>query len=255
MIIIDNWITNGKKSVVFSWWEATLDPNILKYIDYCKNNWFIDIRVHTNWITFSDKTILDKYIKTWMTGIILSIHWYWKIHDFLVWKKWWFDMIKKTLLNLSEIKKDNNKFVIDTNTVLTRFNYSNLVLLFKFLNYFPITRSQIVQLYSLYLFDIKEKEKLYISYYKFHNEIWKIFDINKNFTLENFPFCKVNKKYWDLIIKRQKYNNEAYWNMWEWFEESDCTYLEECKTCLYKKQCTWIPKDYLSVFKNEQFTI
>jgi MoaA/NifB/PqqE/SkfB family radical SAM enzyme len=67
-------------------------------------------------------------------------------------------------LNLLEIKKENSKITIDTNTVLNKFNYKNLDILFKFLSYFPITRSQIVQLYSLYLFTFEEKKKLYISY-------------------------------------------------------------------------------------------
>ena len=238
--IIDKWIIEGKKSIVFSGWESTLDPNLIKYIDYCSKNWFLDIRVHTNWLTFSDKEILNKYVSLWMTWVIVSIHWYWKIHDYLVWLDWAFDKVKKTLLNLTEVKKDNNKFVIDTNTVLNKFNYNNLDILFKLLSYFPITRSQIVQLYSLYLFNISEKQNLYISYDNFSNELWKIYDVNKNITLENFPFCKVNKKYWNLITKRQKYDNEAYWNMWEWFEESDCTYIAGC---------------YLSVFPKEQFII
>ena len=121
--IIDNWISNNKRSIIFSWWESTLDPNILKYIEYCKNNGFLDIRIHTNWLSFSDKTILNKFIKSGMTWVVLSIHWYWKIHDYLVWSDWAFEKVKNTLLNLSEIKKDNNEFVIDTNTVLNKYNY------------------------------------------------------------------------------------------------------------------------------------
>jgi len=253
--IIDKWIADKKKSIIFSGWESTLDPNLIKYIKYCNENGFVDIRVHTNWLIFSDKEVLNTYIFLWMTGVIISIHWYWKIHDYLVWFDWAFDKVKATLFNLIEIKKNNNKFVIDINTVLNKFNYNNLDVLFKFLSYFPITRNQIVQLYSLYLFDDKEKSKLYISYDKFIPEIWKIYWVNKNITLENFPFCKVDKKYWDLITKRQKYNNEAYWNMWEWFEESDCTYLENCNLCSYKNECIWIPKDYLNVFTKEKFII
>lgn len=253
--IIDLWVKEWKKSIVFSWWESTLDPNLLQYIVYCNKNWFTDIRVHTNWLTFSDKNVLEKYIHWWITWVILSIHWYWKMHDYLVDKQGAFEKVKTTLLHLTEIKKQNNKFVIDTNTVLNKFNYKNLDVLFKFLSYFPITRSQIVQLYSLYLFSDIEKSKLYISYEKFSPEIWKIFAVNKNVTLENFPFCKVDKQYWQWIIKRQKYDNEAYWNMWEGFEESDCTYVTECDWCSYKNECVWIPKDYLWVFPEEKFII
>jgi hypothetical protein len=43
--------------------------------------------------------------------------------------------------------------------------------------------------------------------------------------------------------------------MWEWFEESDCTYLDNCKKCLYKNECSGIPKDYLKVFPEEKFII
>ncbi|MBT3726525.1 hypothetical protein HOG21_02225 [bacterium] len=50
-------------------------------------------------------------------------------------------------------------------------NYKNLDKLFKFLSYFPITRSQIVQLYSLNLFTDLEKQHLYVSYDEFNNEI------------------------------------------------------------------------------------
>ena len=253
--IIKKWIIDKKKSIVFSWWESTLDKNLIKYIKYCKQNWFIDIRVHTNWLSFSNYDKLKQYYDSWMTWVIVSIHGYWIIHDKLVKYEWAFENLKNTFLNLSKIKKINNKFVIDTNTVLTKFNYKSLHVLSKFLSYFPITRSQIVQLYSLYLFDIKEKKDLYVSYDMFRPYIWKILKYNNVITFENFPLCKIEENYWDSILKRQKYDNEAYWNMWEWFEESDCTYLDSCKNCLSFYECTWIPKDYLKIYKKEIFTL
>jgi MoaA/NifB/PqqE/SkfB family radical SAM enzyme len=253
--IIDKSFSEWKKSIIFSWWEVTLDKNILEYISYSKNKWFKDIRVHTNWILFSDINILRKYVEKGMNAIIISIHWYGKVHDYLVSSNWAFNKVKKTFLNLLELKKEKFNITIDTNTVLNKFNYKNLDVLFKFLSYFPITRSQIVQLYSLYLFTFEEKKKLYISYNDFAPYIWSILKNNINITLENFPLCKVDKKYWDYILNRQKYNNDAYWNMWEWFEESDCIYLKGCNNCKYKNLCTWIPKDYLKIFINEKFIL
>ncbi len=248
--LIDNWMKKWKKSIIFSGWESTLDKNVLEYIKYSKNNGYSDIRVHTNWLNFSKKEVLKKFILNWMTWVVISVHWYWEIHDNLVGVKWAFKKIIKTFTNLYEIKKQNGNFVIDTNTVLTRHNYKNIKKILKFLSYFPITRAQLVQIYSLYLFSDNEKKDLYISYEKFENELKKIVEIkNFNFTLENFPLCKINKKYWDLVIKRQKYNNDAYWNMWEWLDETDCVYIEKCGKCLYIDKCTWIPKDYLSVVK------
>ena len=253
--LIDKWKKEKKTFIIFSWWEVTLDKNILEYIKYAKKVGFKDIRVHTNWISFSDREVLNKYIDAWMTATIISIHWYSKIHDYLVSIPWAFEKLKKTFLNLAEIKNKNKKFVIDTNTVLTKLNYNNLDVLFKFLSYFPITRSQIVQLYSLYLFSFEEKKKLYVSYSDFSPYIKKIVKVWKNITLENFPLCRVDKKYWDYILKRKKYNNDAYWNMWEWFEESDCGYLESCCNCKYRNLCTGIPKDYLKIFDKEKFIL
>ena len=253
--LIDNWFLEWKRSIIFSWWESTMDINLINYISYCKKKWFLDIRVHSNWIYFSNKENLYKYYNSWMTGIIISIHWYWKIHDYLVKLDWAFDLLKKTFLNLSDLKKKDNNFVIDTNTVLTKYNYKNIYVLAKFLSYFPITRIQIVQLYSLYLFNFNEKKSLYISYENFSSEIEKIINCSSNITFENFPLCKVDNIYWDYIIKRQKYDNEAYWNMWEWFDESDCIYLDWCDKCKYKNLCTGIPKNYLEVFSEEKFIL
>ncbi len=254
--LLYKWKKEWKKSVIFSWWEPTLDKNLIKYIKYSQKIWYTDIRIHSNWLKFSSERILHKYISWWVNGIIISIHWYWEIHDRLIWITWAFQKLKKTFINLSKIKKENKNFVIDTNTVLTKYNYKNLKYLYKFLSYFPITRAQLVQLYSLYLFSNIEKKNLYVSYNKFWIELSSILDIrNINITLENFPLCKVDKNYWSNIIKRSRYNNEAYWNLWEWLEESDCTYLWTCVGCKYKDICTGIPKDYLKIFPKEHFII
>lgn len=251
--IIDEWVLKWKNSIIFSWWESTIDKNILNYISYCKNKWFKDIRIHTNWLLFSDNSKLLEYYNNWITWIIISIHWYWKIHDYLVWLDWAFNKLKLSFSNISDLIKKDRSFVLDTNTVLTKYNYNSIHILFKFLSYFPITRSQIVQLYSLYLFSLDEKKWLYVSYDKFKPFISKVIENNRNVTFENFPLCKVDNDFWDYIIKRQKYDNDAYWNMWEWFEESDCTYLNSCEKCSFKSDCVWIPKDYLKVFDTEKF--
>ncbi len=251
--IIDKWFLEWKNSIIFSWWEATMDKNLLSYIKYCKNKWFLDIRVHTNWLLFSNNEKLLDYYNSWMNWVIISIHWFWKIHDYLVWLDWAFEKLKKTFLNIWYLISKDKNFVLDTNTVLTKYNYKTIHILTKFLSYFPITRIQVVQLYSLYLFSLGEKKSLYISYEEFYPFIWKIIESNKSVTFENFPFCKFDNKYIDNIIKRKKYDNDAYWNMWEWFEESDCKFLDTCYSCKYREDCSWIPKDYLSVYQNEKF--
>ena len=254
-IIID-WSNDNSTFLVFSWWEATLDKNLIYYIALAKEKGYIDIRVHTNGLTFASENILKQYIEAGMTGVVISIHWYGAIHDALVWLDGAFNKVKKTLINLYQIKKEYPDFVIDTNTAIAPLNKNNLAILFKFLSYFPITRSQIVQLYSLYLFSHDEKKSLYVPYKDFENELWKILKIsNINVTLENFPFCKVDEEYWSHIEKRQKYNNDAYGNMWEWLEESSTIMLRNCSICRKKEICSGVPKDYIEIYPEEIFNL
>jgi sulfatase maturation enzyme AslB (radical SAM superfamily) len=109
------------------------------------------------------------------------------------------------------VKKKHPDFTIDTNTVLNRYNKNNIKVLFKFLSYFPITRIQLIQLYSLNLFSQSEKKDLYVSYDDFEEELNHILALkNIDIVLENFPFCKVDPKHWKYIEQRQRYNNDAY---------------------------------------------
>ena len=254
--MIKKGFLDGKRFIVFSGWESTLDRNLKKYIALCKETGYEDIRIHTNGLSFSNMDLLKEYVHLWTTGVVISIHGYWAIHDKLVKLDGAFEKVKKTLVNLYEIKKENTNFTIDTNSVLTRYNKGNLKSLFKFLSYFPITRAQIVQLYSLYLFTKEEKQKLYVPYDDFRDELDDIVDTpNINVTLENFPFCKVNERSRKHIEERQRYNNDAFWYLWEWLEESSCTYLKNCLNCKLKEKCTWVPKYYNEVFPNEEFIL
>lgn len=247
--LIKSWAKDGKKSLIFSWWEATLDPNLKKYISLWKSLWYEDIRVHTNAQNLSNKELFNEYIELWVNAFIFSIHGFWPLHDKLVSKPWAFNEVKKALLNFYELKKNFPYLVLDTNTVVTLDNYKHLFKLFKFLSYFPISRAQIVQIYSLYLFSKEEKKELYVKYWDFTEHLYKILDLKKiNITLENFPICEIDEKYHHHITKRQRYDNDAYWTLWEGLEESSTTYVDKCEKCQYKNLCTWYPKDYLPIY-------
>ena len=256
MTLLRGGYENGKKFVVFSWGEPTLDANLINYVNYAQELWYEDIRIHTNGLSFADIKILQKYVKAGMTGVVISIHGYGDIHDILVKSPGAFEKVKQTLCNLVELNKNRtSQIVVDTNTVLNKYNYRNLYPLCKFFSYFPITRSQIVQLYSLYLFDEKEKRELYVTYDALREHLDSIFSIPWiNISLENFPLCKVDSQHWDYVLKRKRYNNDAVGQTWEWLEESSCRFLPSCEGCKYKDECVWIPKDYLAIFPKEIFS-
>lgn len=247
--IIFEWYNSWKQNLIFSWGDPMLDPKLLVYVEYAKNLGYNDIRIHTNWLILSNKTIFEKYVKSWVSWFIISIHWYDKLHDILVKNDWAFKKVTKTLLNFVELKKKYPYLVLDTNTVLTKHNYKTLFKLFKFLSFFPITRSQLVQLYSLWLYSDDEKKSLYLKYEDFKDVLDDIvLNFWKNLTLENFPFCETSTKVHKNILQRQRYDNDAYWNIWENLEESSTTYIKKCEKCEFKNNCTGYPKDYLKIF-------
>lgn len=254
MEIIDSASKRGIRSVIFSGWEPFLDKNILTYITHAKSIGYEDIRVHTNGTTLVEREDILTFIRAWLSWLVISIHGFWAIHDFLVQRKGSFEMIKRMMVHLWKITLQYPEFTIDTNTVLTRYNYNHLLPLFTFFRYFPIVRSQIVQLYSLHLFSHTEKKDLFVSYDAFRKEIPKILAINTNITLENVPLCKVDEASRYSITDRYRYDSEWYGAIHEDIEESNCIYLEECKKCSLKNKCPWVPWDYLEIFPEDTFT-
>lgn len=240
-----------KISIVFSWWEPLLDKNLLEYIQYASKEGYSDIRVHSNGTLLTSIEKFESYVQAGVTGFIFSIHWYWDIHDALTRSKWSFAKISRSIANFTKLKQKYPYLVLDTNTVLTKYNYQSLPILFRFLSYFPITRSQIIQLYSLWLFSQDEKKQLYITYEDSLESIYSILDNYKNqVTLENFPLCKINTTYHNFIVQRQKANNDSFWYIWEEIESIGTAYVEKCTHCEYKNECSGFPKDYIEIFWN-----
>lgn len=252
--IIADGFKKWKRSIFFSWWDPCIDKHLNDYIVYAKSLWYTDIRIHTNWLILASKEIFEKYIQNGATGFIISVHGYDRIHDMLVWMNGAFLKIQSALVNFTQLKKKYPFIVLDTNTVLTRYNYTTLHVLFKFFSFFPITRSQLVQLYSLELFSLKEMKSIYVSYQEFGPYLEQIASIQgAHLTLENFPFCKVSPEYYTYITERQKYSNNAYWYIGVGWAENSYIFIDKCHSCVWREKCTWMPSDYVKVFKKENY--
>jgi len=249
--LLETWIKNGKNIVIFTWWEALLDSNLLYYVEYANKLWFESIKIHTNWLIFSSLALLDKYISKWLSWIIVSIHWYDKIHDKIVKNDWAFKKVNQTLINASK-----RWLIIDTNTVLTKYNYKNLKYLFKFLSYFPISRAQISKPYTLQDFSIDSKKNIYCNYEDFLPYIPEVIENfwtsnYRKLTLENFPFCIIKEEYRKYISDyNENINFDSIWSGFDgmFTEEEDRKFIDVCDWCKYRWQCKWIPVDYLDVF-------
>lgn len=255
------WYKEWKRFVIFSWGEPTLDTNLWYYIEYSRELWFEHIRVHTNGFMFKEYNYLEKLYKKWLTGVTISIHWYRLIHDKITRVKGSFDIILKALINFEKLKKIDNHFTFDTNTVISKENSVNLLILFKLLLKFNVTRRMLVYPYNINL----EKDKLLNILPVKNNyivEVEKILEFiySKNtidFVLETIPYCLINKKYWRYIKKNYKTDKETYFI--EWKQEKNIQYLmwkikyKECNNCLKNKICYWFSNDYNTLYWKPNF--
>ncbi len=255
LALLYDWIKKWNKFIIFSWWEPTLDKNLWYYIEYSKKLWFEHIRVHTNWFWFRDYEYLKDLYNKWLTWVTISIHGYSDLHDKITQVKWNFETIKKALKNFELLKKIDNNFVFDTNTVISKENYKNIPKLIKFLSNFSVTRWQIVLAYSLDMFTKDEKKSILPKYEEIVQYLEKCIKLaivnRKKFVLENIPFCVTNKKYWQYIIANIKINKHSItikeWNIWNtnlaWMYNSN-----KCKKCIMWSICRWLPKDYYELY-------
>lgn len=253
--LLEKWFNDWKKFVIFSWWEPTLDDNLWYYIDYSKKLWFEHIRVHSNWYWFKNLEYLKEMYSKWMTGVTISIHWYEEVYDKISQVKWSFDWIKNALRNFEILKKIDNNFIFDTNTVVSKDNYRDIPRLVKFLCNFSVTRGQIVLAYSLDMFSKDEKLSIIPEYKDIIDSLKKSLKIaylfNKKFVLENIPFCVIDKEYWSQILKNIKINKDSItiheWNLWNtnltWMMTSN-----KCKKCSMNNLCRGLPKDYYEIY-------
>lgn len=261
--LLNEWYNNWKRFVIFSWWEPTLDKNLEYYIEYSKKIWFIHIRVHTNWFWFKNYSYLLNLYNKWLNWVTISVHWYKGIHDRIVWLEWNFDIIFKALINFEKLKQIDNNFVFDTNTVICKDNIKTLVILFKFLLKFSISRRMLVYPYNIEsdkneLIRILPNNDLYIKYIENISELCYISNI-KDFVIETIPYCLINKKYWLYIEKNYKTNKNTYFIDWE--KEKNIQYniwkikFEECSNCIKNNICYWFSRDYFSVYWKPDFNI
>lgn len=260
--LLENWIKDWKRFIIFSWWEPTLDLNLSYYISFARGLWYEHIRVHTNWWWFSKYEYLEDLYKKWLTWVTISVHWYWKVQDLISWVKWNFDFLLKALINFEKLKRKDKRFVFDTNTVICKQNYRFLFHLFRFLQKFSITRRMLVFPYHIDR-NSNELKNILPNNFEFLSEIEKVLEFmhkirTKDFVLETLPYCMINEKYWWFIEKNFKTDKEVYYidgkkdkklqyNIWK------IKYLE-CKKCSKNDICFWFSQDFLQILWKPNFT-
>jgi len=139
--LLQDGFDEGKRFVIFAWWEPTLDKNLPVYVSFAQKLWYQHIRVHTNWFRLQDSAYIIDLYERGLTGVIFSFHGYGKLHDEITQSPTSFSNLDAAIRNVDAIIQKDSNFVLDVNTVLYKWNYKQLLKLFnakKSSNVFPV---------------------------------------------------------------------------------------------------------------------
>lgn len=244
---INSWLKSWcKNRIILSWWEASINPNFIKYIRYAKDLWYKRIQTITNWIMFSDEYFCDNVINAWLEEITFSFHWHNEnLHDFLVWSKWAF---KKSLKWLIYIKKTHPSIILNIDIVVNRINIKFLPDIIKFFIRLWINEFDILQIIPFWRWFKENKTKLFYNIEWNLHYLYSVWELSNykwiNIWTNRFP-AEVFEWYEQLIQDPIKIKSEIMWEGYEMFKkfvlskwkERPFCHWEMCKYCFLNQYC------------------
>lgn len=257
----------------FSWWEPTLNKNLILYIKLAKKIWVWTVEIQTNWtILFKDKDYINELIKAWLDDFLLAQH----SSDEKINKELWCFHNINDFTEWIEFVKTNNinkKILIHLNIIISKINifsvYNHLEFLLKIWFFDLIENSDrgnwIKELSFAFVqpnwYAEINKQDLLLEFNKNEiSEIKKIIKlcINKNiypdFHYTSPPICILYYPKYNLEYNRlkqvendwkewtiNKSNLESYKYLWK-----EKRKLEECGKCNHTKYCLWFYNNWIN---------
>lgn len=247
---IKAWKTEWYTHIVFSWWEPTLDIHLVDNVRLAKTLWYEHILIHTNGFKTSNISFFRSLCDAWMTWMVLSIHGYKHVSDYITKNKKSFFYIHNTLLNFIQIKKEYPQFILDTNTVICRANKDSLHTLISYLHHFPICRPML----SFTVFEWKKVLQDVVTYEEFLEVFPKLADLAVTYKMIDFciqwiPRCVIPEKYWMFIDANKSIDKSKLYHSSSDFQKDEYTAgfqkLDTCQKCQFKDNCKWFLPDSL----------
>lgn len=245
------------RSLVFTWWEPTVHPNLIDAVKYAKEVWYIQIQIQSNWTNFDNIEYVKDLIKAWVTEFSPSIHWFKKeTHDKQVWTHWAWDRVVKWLINLRNL----NCLVI-INSVITKDNYKEIPLLAKLLIDLKVTQFQFAFVHILWSAD-KNKDSVVPQKSKVMPYIYKALDLSKKYGVpaytEAIPYCLMQWYEWaisenvmpETSINDAEMRTDSY-SDYRWNEGK--AKWPNCNKCSKNLICEWPWKEYPIIYWWEEF--
>jgi MoaA/NifB/PqqE/SkfB family radical SAM enzyme len=247
----------------FSWWEPTINKNLINYIKLAKKIWIWKIQIQTNWsLLFKNNNLLDSYLEGGLNEIFLAQH----SHIDKINEELWCLYNFKDFVDWFEILKNKKvKVNIILNIVITKVNLNKLLEFIKklieiwFIDYIwnrisfwfcqPNWYAWLNKGDLLLKFDEKENKIIndVIYFCKWKNIIF-------DFHYTTPPLCILNYKEYNLAYKKIKELEEdkESWNINVWNLESFKFLRKEkqkfklCEKCINNNYCLWFYKNWVS---------
>ena len=258
----------------FSWWEPTLNKDLLSFIKLAKKLWIGIVEIQTNWtVLFANKAYIHKLIDAWLDEIFLAQH---SWDDEINKKLWCYFSIDNFRKWVQYVKESNlhKKVSIYLNIVVTKinifsvYNYIKMLLDIGFIKMIPerihengkTTHKISFGLVQPNWYAWLNKDEVLLTFNDEEiNEIHRIIKLCKeNNILPDFhftspPLCILNYPEYNLEYSRLKKlrKDEKKWTVnkwnldtykWLWKEKEK---FEECKKCKYNNYCLWFYKNWV----------
>ena len=258
--LLDDFVEKKYSWVIFTWWEPTLSPDLVKWISYSKKVW-LGNRIISNWMMTSDYSFMKKLSDSWLELVHFSVYsCYEKIHDFLTDTPWSWKKLMKSITNALKCWVR-----VQINTVINHYNENHLDKTVKFLTkHFPpinhfiwnnldpeMMRKTTTAWSTLPNFD-NFKPSL--------NKAMILLESNwKTFRVEKMPLCYIRGFEWSSTETRKIVKDEErivhFLDFRETIHETQWEHekLSDCKKCDLNSICSGIYEhkefyDYVKVY-------
>ena len=245
--LIDDFIKREYHWIIFTGWEPTLSPDLVKWIKYANKKW-INCRIISNWMQCANENYVKDLKNAWLELIHFSLYSYIeKIHDFLTDTPWSYKKILKAIQN--SLKQ---WIEVQLNCVINKYNQDHLDKTVKFIvKYFPQIRHfvwnnldpQMMRQTDIALStlpDFEKASKVLLRWLKFLEGSWRTFRV------ERLPLCYMRWFEFASTETRKIVKDEErivhFLDFRESFREQDWEHerWEECNSCDLRWICAWL---------------
>lgn len=258
-------------SIWLLWWEWTTHPNFIKILNKCKQIWFQQIHIISNWIKFRNKKYIEQIIENWITRISVSVHSHIdEIEEKLCWGIKW--VLEKKILWLKNLVQLFKIWILKNaptiNFVVNKKNYKQILNSISFFYKLWIKDFAIIFITIEWL-NQKNIVSLWLKYLDFKDYIPKIIKLKKllklNLKLLWVPFCVSwisiddYAQIWEIIDKNKTkissddkdYSRDSL-NQRKYFSNYMIKF-KKCSDCELYQDCNWVWKRYIDFFWDSEF--